>query len=631
MADVMAIDPPAAAATGDSITTATAASGSNRPNLDGILLLEAPFAKLPFDELRRQQKTQQRLIERELLVCTTTFNDLSKSLSSQSSAAASGTAGESSGRAELERSLEATLGRLRGLKRKLTPLAEQATSSLRMAQSRVDHLQALHQIEDADSVEFSEWSKTRLDRMLVDYMFRKDYRDAAIDLANRRGINDLVDAQLFGEIARIHDSIRPPDWHYFDQKGAIRHEYDASGAARPNCALALAWCSENKATLRKIKTPLEFNLRLQEYIELARVRTPDSIREAIAYARRHLLPLMNANAPSGSSTGSGGSTSAPSVAKPASSGAVASSATSALTGMLTTGAGESEKDREADHDRQAAEAIRKQVSRALGLLACGPGSDVYADLYDPMRWVSLQRSFKSCALQIHSMPAQPILHIALSAGLSSLKLPTCYTADTPTHILGGKTEIDEIVNDLAERRVGIDADRVTVSGGFPPAMGGIGAGSLAGGLSSMSGSGVPTPGMLGVGNTGPSSTTHAHAHAHAHAHTGFKPDPTAGPGVETDPRAEIKNIDCPICDSTGLGVLANEVPWSHHQNSTLVCSYSGSIMDDNNPPMALPNGRVYAQNSILEIAAQDPTGQSITCPRTNQTFPLHAVRKVFTL
>ncbi len=54
----------------------------NPPNLDGILLLEAPFAKVPFDELRRQQKTQQRLIEREIQFASSTFADLSKTLPS---------------------------------------------------------------------------------------------------------------------------------------------------------------------------------------------------------------------------------------------------------------------------------------------------------------------------------------------------------------------------------------------------------------------------------------------------------------------------------------------------------------------------------------------------------------------
>lgn len=55
-----------------------------------------------------------------------------------------------------------------------------------------------------------------------------------------------------------------------------------------------------------------------------------------------------------------------------------------------------------------------------------------------------------------------------------------------------------------------------------------------------------------------------------------------------------KNDDCPVCDAA-LGRLANEVPASHHVNSTIVCSITGKIMDADNMPMALPNGYVYSK------------------------------------
>ena len=61
-----------------------------------------------------------------------------------------------------------------------------------------------------------------------------------------------------------------------------------------------------------------------------------------------------------------------------------------------------------------------------------------------------------------------------------------------------------------------------------------------------------------------------------------------------------KNVDCPVCEgegdqSLGLGKLAEEVPFSHHSNSTIVCRITGKIMDEDNPPMAFPNGRVYSR------------------------------------
>ena len=497
------------------------------------MLLEAPFARVPFDELRRQQKTQQRLIERELLFATTTFNDAAKALSAPSSSSSSATSAE-----EMEKSLDAVLGRLKGLKRKLAPLADQAKTSLRMAQSRTDHLQNLHNIADTDSAEFSEWSKTRLDRMIVDYMLRRGYKEAAKELAESRGIVDLVDLQLFEEVARIEDSLCPPGW----QKGGM----EAQGADKPTCALALAWCSENKATLRKIRTPLEFNLRLQEFIELTRTRTAESIKEAIAYARRHLLPLVTTSAAASSSG-----------AKPTTTATGASATAIATAGGGGGGAG----DKEAEYDRLAAEAIRREVSRAMGLLACGPSSWPYADLYSLSRWNMLRDSFRACALSIHSLPPQSILHIALSAGLSSLKLPQCYASHNSTIIYAG---------DVVQSNNSIT-------------------------------------------------------------------DPHHKSGAEVDEAERRSNIDCPICDTTGLGKLASEVPWSHHQNSTLVCSHSGRIMDENNPPLALGNGRVYAQSTILEWVqagqlepVADAQGQGlIRCPRTGELCRVEDIRKVF--
>lgn len=57
---------------------------------------------------------------------------------------------------------------------------------------------------------------------------------------------------------------------------------------------------------------------------------------------------------------------------------------------------------------------------------------------------------------------------------------------------------------------------------------------------------------------------------------------------------ENTNVNCPICDNQTLGSLAEKLPLSHHVNSTIVCRMSGKIMNEDNPPMLLPNGRVYS-------------------------------------
>ena len=116
-----------------------------------------------------------------------------------------------------------------------------------------------------------------------------------------------------------------------------------------------------------------------------------------------------------------------------------------------------------------------------------------------------------------------------------------------------------------------------------------------------------------------------------------------------------KNVDCPVCDGEsgsglqplGLGKLAKEVPYSHHANSTIVCQISGKIMDEDNMPMAFPDGHVYSREvrkllfflhlsrddffflsqALEEMAAKNDG--IVTCPRTGKSCAFQLLRKVF--
>jgi macrophage erythroblast attacher len=51
-------------------------------------------------------------------------------------------------------------------------------------------------------------------------------------------------------------------------------------------------------------------------------------------------------------------------------------------------------------------------------------------LYSPTRWTHLSHLFLSTHHTLYSLPPRPLLHIALSAGLSALKTPSCHSAFT---------------------------------------------------------------------------------------------------------------------------------------------------------------------------------------------------------
>lgn len=50
-------------------------------------------------------------------------------------------------------------------------------------------------------------------------------------------------------------------------------------------------------------------------------------------------------------------------------------------------------------------------------------------------------------------------------------------------------------------------------------------------------------------------------------------------------------------------------------------------MNEHNPPMALPNGLVYSQEAIQEIARQN--GGKIVCPKTRDVFTMSQAKKMF--
>jgi hypothetical protein len=131
----------------------------------------------------------------------------------------------------------------------------------------MDHLSML-QGENAKENEAS-WNNTRVQRILVDYMLRSSYYDTALKLAEMKGIQELVDIDIFFEARKVIEALRNQD-----------------------CTEALTWCSENKTRLKKSKSKFEFKLRLQEFIELVRA---ERMMDAIMYARKHLAAWGSTN------------------------------------------------------------------------------------------------------------------------------------------------------------------------------------------------------------------------------------------------------------------------------------------------------------------------------------------------
>lgn len=107
-------------------------------------------------------------------------------------------------------------------------------------------------------------------------------------------------------------------------------------------------------------------LRLQQYIELIRTQ---KLVEAIAHAKKYLMPYWNTH--------------------PA------------------------------------------EVKQACGLLAIPPHgatAGLYSHLYRPSRWSELADLFTAAHNSLLALPPVPLLHVALSSGLSALKTPACHSS-----------------------------------------------------------------------------------------------------------------------------------------------------------------------------------------------------------
>lgn len=143
---------------------------------------------------------------------------------------------------------------------------------------------------------------------------------------------------------------------------------------------ALAWCAENKKELRRMQSNLEFMLRCQQFIEMMRARSSPTtnMNDAIAHARKYIVPFNDA--------------------------------------------------------------YPLEVKHMAGLLAHRPDTPLepYHALYRANRWSELADVFVDAHNRLLNLPPYPLLHTALSSGLSALKTPACHgrqatSSSQPTH------------------------------------------------------------------------------------------------------------------------------------------------------------------------------------------------------
>jgi macrophage erythroblast attacher len=180
---------------------------------------DQPLLRLPYELLRKNFKLAQFSIEKDSTAIRNNLKDTANASLSNSLTPD-----------DVLKNLDSMITRMRGLKRKLTACVEEESRILQHSQSRVKHLADLYTMQSLDDVKYEAWSRTRLDRLLVDYLLRNGYKESASALAKERGIEELVDVETFMQMSRIRENLR---------SGKVTE--------------ALAWCAENKKVLRRME------------------------------------------------------------------------------------------------------------------------------------------------------------------------------------------------------------------------------------------------------------------------------------------------------------------------------------------------------------------------------------------
>ncbi|KAJ5443597.1 uncharacterized protein N7458_007469 [Penicillium daleae] len=305
-------------------------------NPESHLILDQPLLRLPHELARRNFKTVQRVVEREKEYVLPALKE-----------AANASLSNTHTPDQTLAALDAMISRMQGLKRKMQSLQEEEKKIQTQSRKRIQHLEALYNIPSLADVKYDQWSRVRLDRLLVDHMLRSGYSESAKQLAKERDIEGLVDLEVFTQCQRVVESLH---------RGETKE--------------ALQWCGENKAALKKSQHNLEFELRLQQYIEMVRTQDPSKKIDAINHARKYLVSNQDPDS--------------------------------------------------------------KEIQRAAGMLvfAQDTRAEPYKTFFSHDRWKFLSDLFIQTHHELLSLPSQPLLHIALSAGLSALKTPLCHSAYT---------------------------------------------------------------------------------------------------------------------------------------------------------------------------------------------------------
>lgn len=294
---------------------------------------EHPTLKVPYELLNKKFRTAQKTLDREVSHVQQAAAEIEKIISEDNVKVH-----------EVTKLLGGMAEKIQVLKRKAGESISDELQSGEVCKRRLEHLKehgSANPNKVISSGSVNQWRRKRLDRMLVEYFLRNGHYNSAIKLANKSDLEDLTNIDVF----------------------MVSREVEKSLANRETLK-CLAWCHDNRSKLRKLKSNMEFNLRIQEFVELVR---SDRRMDAIKHSRKYFSSF---------------------------------------------------------EDEQL---ISIQHCMALLAFPSNTKISPYKELMDEGRWQTLIEQFRQENYRLFQLASQSVFTVALQAGLSALKTPQCYT------------------------------------------------------------------------------------------------------------------------------------------------------------------------------------------------------------
>ncbi|KDR16975.1 macrophage erythroblast attacher [Zootermopsis nevadensis] len=297
--------------------------------------LEYPTLKVPYELLNKKFRAAQKHVDREVSHVQAAALELERVLH-----------GDIVGASDISRLLGGMVEKLQVLKRKADESISEELEAAYVCKRRLEHLRE-HAASNGPVTSSSTtgtvnlWRKRRLDRMLVEYFLRRGYYGAATRLAHRSDLRDLTNIDVFLISREVEQSL-------------AQHE----------TSKCLEWCYDNRSKLRKLKSTMEFNLRIQEFVELVKA---DKRMDAVRHARKYFTIF------------------------------------------------EDEQLQDVQH------------CMALLAFPTNTELSPYKELLDGSRWERLIEQFRQDNYRLFQLASQSVFTVALQAGLSALKTPQCYS------------------------------------------------------------------------------------------------------------------------------------------------------------------------------------------------------------